>query len=479
MKADLLDLFGSSCAFSAEQAYQWCCVGGATISVNQILSSRDGVTFTPSSNSVFNGDVSGVCYGQQTWVAAGSGSVHLAYSSDTKAWRSSSFVFSSSGRSCAYSPYLRRFVACGIDAARNIAYSDDGGITWTPVASQLGSSVSNSVFFANNLFVAVGNNAPEMVSSPNGISWTAVSGAIQFSPAMAGIAFGGSLEGWIAVGGQAISSVQLLPADLSIGMLDMSAAGKFAMNYSNSVAFSELLNRWIIVGGRTNGTVLSGRPNNWTSASPFLYAGLGVAVRRDVFQFNLSQSISGGVVIVPDSAYVLSSVTVTVLTGSTLIVQGDLTLDGSLSLQGNALVNGSFVSAGTLQISYGTTLTAISYFTVSSTSSNLEITNVPAGVSTFRVATFGLTSVGTFMSVSVNGCKGSQALFSSSTLSVTVSPCITGLSAGAIVGISIGAAVGVALLTIAFVLLMKHLLTRADRAANVALKDKELEGLRV
>lgn len=105
---------------------------------------------------------------------------------------------------CAWSPSLGRLVMV-YSASQQASYSDDGGITWTHLASALPSARAwNSVCWANtlNLFVAVasdGTAAQMIATSADGITWT-----VRTAPSTAlwmCVRFGAGLLVAIAYGG--------------------------------------------------------------------------------------------------------------------------------------------------------------------------------------------------------------------------------------------------------------------------------------
>ena len=119
-------------------------------------SSGGPTTWTAVSTSVFGTDrnsISGVAYGNNTWVAGGE--------------------------------------------RGKIAYSTDNGTSWTAVAdSTFGTYAINDITYGNNMFIAVGDRG-SMASSTDGRSWTEVNSPFGAS-IISGIAFGGGR--WVIVG---------------------------------------------------------------------------------------------------------------------------------------------------------------------------------------------------------------------------------------------------------------------------------------
>ena len=66
-----------------------------------------------------------------------------------------------------------RFILIG-DGDRDVAYSDDGGSSWTTTANALPSTGYAAVAFGQGVFVAIKSGSQEMAYSEDGITWTTV-----------------------------------------------------------------------------------------------------------------------------------------------------------------------------------------------------------------------------------------------------------------------------------------------------------------
>jgi uncharacterized delta-60 repeat protein len=103
-------------------------------------------------------------------------------------------------------------------------------------------------------------------------------------------------------------------------------------------------------------------------------------------------------------------------------------------------------------------------------------------VGTFRVlesqqALNGTLDVLTVTSATSSECYNGAIQQSSTTLSVVVQTCDSGLSTGAIVGIAVGVVVGAVLVAVGIVLLSKYLIRRSTASQRAALKESELNGM--
>jgi uncharacterized delta-60 repeat protein len=101
---------------------------------------------------------------------------------------------------------------------------------------------------------------------------------------------------------------------------------------------------------------------------------------------------------------------------------------------------------------------------------------------TFRVlesqqALTGTLDVLTVTSATSSECYDGAIQQSSTTLSVVVQACDSGLSTGAIVGIAVGVVVGAVLVGVGLVLLSKYLIRRSTASQRAALKESELNGM--
>ena len=82
-----------------------------------------------------------------------------------------------------------RFIVIG-DNDRDVAYSDNGGLSWTTTSNALPSTGYTAVTYGGGKFVAVKNGSQEMAYSTDGITWTQVATGMPSTAGWTDIAFG-------------------------------------------------------------------------------------------------------------------------------------------------------------------------------------------------------------------------------------------------------------------------------------------------
>jgi hypothetical protein len=151
-----------------------------------------GSNAMPAQNT-FNG----VVYGSR-YVAVGSGTNTIAYSTDGISWTGvGTSIFSTSGLGVTWNG--ARFVATG-SGTNVLAYSSDG-ISWTP-GYVFNVDDANGVVYGGSKYVAVGKGTGNTISySSDGVSWSAVSGSTSlFSTSGSDVAYSSELSRFVAVG---------------------------------------------------------------------------------------------------------------------------------------------------------------------------------------------------------------------------------------------------------------------------------------
>jgi len=150
------------------------------------------IWFPTNSDSLFT-QVNGVLWNGTIFVAVGSGLNTLGYSYNSKTWYGlSKLIFTTSANSLAWSSTLKLFVVVG-SGLNTIAVSSDG-INWTGLG-QIMFSVGNDVKWANNMFLAAGNNS--FAYSYNGYTWFLVASPFLNPPTK--INYSLSSNQWLAV----------------------------------------------------------------------------------------------------------------------------------------------------------------------------------------------------------------------------------------------------------------------------------------
>ena len=261
-------------------------VGGGT---NSIVYSYDGITWTGSTNStsIFSTDGRSVAYSTQLsrWVAVGEGTVNtIAYSADGIAWTGlGKSIFSSRGWGVAYSAQLSRWVAVGEGTANSIAYSSDG-ITWTGIGSSIFSTYAFGVAYSAQLsrWVAVGRGTNTIAYSTDGITWTGSTNSTSiFTSGGYGVAYSAQLNRWVAVGYG--TNTIAYSSDGITWTVSTNSTSTFSI-YGIGVAYSVELNRWVAVGLGTNTIAYSNDGITWTGlgTSIFTTYGYGIAYSSEL-----------------------------------------------------------------------------------------------------------------------------------------------------------------------------------------------------
>jgi hypothetical protein len=154
--------------------------------------SVDGVTWSaealPSSGSgTYNNIASGLIndgsstFKQSVAVAVCAGSSVAAYSTDGDLWSTSTLPIdlnSASATDVAFgqiSSTIGRFIVVS-EADRDVAYSDNGGATWTLTTDALPTVGYNTIAYGKGFFVAIRTGTTNSAYSTNGVTWTEGSG---------------------------------------------------------------------------------------------------------------------------------------------------------------------------------------------------------------------------------------------------------------------------------------------------------------
>lgn len=133
--------------------------------LNQLMTSPDGITWTPRKVPVANWN--SICFGNGIFVAVGDEGKVMS-SSDGITWTERPSVNDNNWNAVTYGNGL--FVAVASTSGTNEVMTSPDGITWTAQTSAL-LAYWTSITYGNGLFVAVGYSDYVMTSS-DGISWT-------------------------------------------------------------------------------------------------------------------------------------------------------------------------------------------------------------------------------------------------------------------------------------------------------------------
>ena len=133
---------------------------------------NNSIYWYKSSNitSIFT-SVNSVLWNEEMWLAVGAGTGTMAYSINGVDWFSlGNSIFSTAGYSVAWSKQNRIWVAVG--TGNNSIASSYDGLVWTGYGTSL-LSEGRDVYYANNMFIAVGASA--ICYSVDGLTWSSAS----------------------------------------------------------------------------------------------------------------------------------------------------------------------------------------------------------------------------------------------------------------------------------------------------------------
>ena len=151
-----------------------------------------GYTWTQRTSSFGTTNIYGVCYGQGTFVAVGSGG-KLATSTDGTTWtqRTSSF-----GTINIYGVCYGQGTFVAVGSGGKLATSTNG-TTWTQRTSSFGTTNIYGVCYGQGMFVAVGDGG-KLATSTNGTTWTQRTSNFGTSTIIRGVCYGQGM--FVAVG---------------------------------------------------------------------------------------------------------------------------------------------------------------------------------------------------------------------------------------------------------------------------------------
>ena len=240
---------------------------------NSITYSFDGMNWLASpsdkngyavSFTLFSGGVQMIATdGKGFWVAGGSGSNRLAYSTDGIFWTvstSGNAVFTWYCLAAAYNG-SNLWVAGG-QGTNQLAYSSDG-INWTASASgnALLTGICNAVAWnGSNLWVAGGWGTNQMAYSSDGITWTASASAI-FTDYCSCVAWNGTR--WVAGGGNGTN--MLAYSSDGIDWTVSTSGNSVFTTRCNAVTWNGSM--WVAGGIGTNQLAYSYDGINWTAST--------------------------------------------------------------------------------------------------------------------------------------------------------------------------------------------------------------------
>jgi len=263
----------------------WVAVGANSEYTISIITSPDGITWTPANNNVFNGQYAtalGIAWNGSLWVAIGSNSdftVTIATSPDGFTWTARSNPFNSpDARGIAWNGSL--WVAVGRNIGRSVTIiTSPDGITWTAATGNPFSlGTGNGIAWNGYLWVAVGYNEGQtlgsIATSTDGITWTYSSNNPFTGGQGRGIAWNGI---WVAVG-YGSATIATSPD----GMTWTARTNPF--NSVQGIAWNGSL--WVAVGYNVDPSVtIATSPDGitWTPATSMFIGGNAVASHRTLY----------------------------------------------------------------------------------------------------------------------------------------------------------------------------------------------------
>ena len=185
--------YSNTSAIFVQPSPMWVSVGSGT--ANTLAYSTNGTTWTGLGKTIFTDYGMGVAYGNNMWIAVGSGTNTIAYSTNGTTWTGLGLsIFGSGGYAWSIAWNGSMWVVGG-SGSYSFGYSTNG-TTWTGSINY--SSIGMTVAYGNNMWVGGMNNGTNtLVYSTNGITWTGL-GKSAFSSSCSGICYNNSM--WTAIG---------------------------------------------------------------------------------------------------------------------------------------------------------------------------------------------------------------------------------------------------------------------------------------
>jgi len=314
----------------------WVALGAG---LNTMAYSVDGKSWIGLGNSVFPTQGNRIAYSsdQKRWVATGQPGT-LAYSADGFNWNAANVVFTTESLDVAYGNNV--WVAVG-SGTNNIAKSNDG-MVWTGLGVSIFGVTGQglSVNFANSLFVAggVSSSFPFGVSA-DGITWTGKTGL--FSNQVADASYGQGK--WIITG-----PATPLPtpfANSTDGISWIMCLPQSSINNGKSIIYHAQYDRWVTTGSGPNSLVYSDDGNDWVGAgNSFQLTGFDLATTGTFLTY--PPLLTG--TIPPNSGSLTIDVNATGIVQTDVHVSGDLYLLGSLRLEAEINITETVVITGSL-----------------------------------------------------------------------------------------------------------------------------------
>ena len=278
-------VFLTACYGLAWNGIRWVCVGTGTNSIAYTTSysvtpptASGSFTVIASAAANFSTSGNGVAWNGTRFVAVGTGTNSILYSTDGTSWTIASVLtlFTTSGQCVMWSG--NRWYAGGTGTSNTLAYSFDG-ITWTGLgittvgstgtvrAIAYNSKRPNTISLSRNIVVAGGSYSGGLLttlaySTDTGNNWVACTNAIFGTSAGTSFCYCVATNGRIWLAGGAGSTTLGYSFDGIVWTAVTNATTIFSSNVKG-LAWSPVLNLWVAVGSGTNQLAYSYDGINW------------------------------------------------------------------------------------------------------------------------------------------------------------------------------------------------------------------------
>jgi pimeloyl-ACP methyl ester carboxylesterase len=330
-------------------------LGGVTLHDGNIVTSVDGVNWTPHTYQTGNGNyLYGVSYGNGRFVAAGgdfnANSIVLT-SDDGATWIQQHSGINPSGEFFGITYGNGMFVMVGLCRTngdyRGAVLTSSDGVNWVQRYDGASGKYLRSVCYGNGLFIAAGDGNT-LITSPDGINWTA--GSAGSGNSFAGIAYGGGR--YVLVGANSQGLAAILTSQDGISWTTRTSG---TLNKLQGIGYAS--GQFMVTGSGTNlvsldGAMWTGGNSRVTGTADFTYgAGLFLAATPGAFFTSTdwlswtqrSWSITPGGVAFGNGQFIaLSSSGYLISTNGTNWVSRSFPTNGNPS--GIAFGNGNFVA---------------------------------------------------------------------------------------------------------------------------------------
>jgi len=253
----------------------WVAVGSGT---NTIAYSTDnGESWNGLGTTIFGAEGLEVCWNGELWVATGTSPGSIAYSNNGINWTPVTSSPLVTGVGVAWNGSM--FVAVGGGGVNTICWSNDGTV-WTGVGKSIFSHSGNGVAWNGALWVAVGEGQDNIATSIDGTNWTGVGKSI-FSHSGNGVAWNGDM--WVAVGQGDNNNIAYSSNGTSWVALESVTVFSFSGGVGRGVAWNGEI--WVAVGEASNTIAWSNNGLDWTGLGNTIFSdsGNGVSWNGNIF----------------------------------------------------------------------------------------------------------------------------------------------------------------------------------------------------